>query len=388
MTKDEEREQLEILEIIRERARRLSDKTITMGFDAFVDSIVKVIKHKDHRRATTYFESIGDFGDYIVEKGQKNFSLEMEELTTKLGGNMPIMANAFSRLGPSVACIGPLGYPAIHSVFRQMPPNCHLHSFGNPGMCTAMEFKRGKIMLAEMESLNRITWAFIKETIGIATFRELFTKSDLIALLNWSELDNSTDIWKGLLQDVLPGSTSGKRPVGFFDLSDCSKRPDERIEEAMQLIKDFSAYWDVVLSLNLNEATIVHSVLTQRKLGEEHAEDMCEEIFEKMNINTVVIHYAKQSVARNSEGLHKRKSFFIKEPVISVGSGDNFNTGFCMGRLLGFDIGTSLVLGHATSSLYMQSAQSPTVPQILEFLSGNLSGNAILSTPIASERGF
>lgn len=384
MTKDEEREQLEILEIIRSRAHSLADKTITMGFDGFIDSVVKVIKHKDPHDATTYFESVEDFGDYIVEKGQKNFSLELEELTTKLGGNMPIMANAFSQLGPSVACIGPLGYPSIHTVFRQMPANCNLHSFANPGVSKVMEFKRGKIMLAEMESLNRITWEFIKETIGITTFRELFAKSDLIALLNWSELDNSTDIWKGLLRDVLPGSSAAKRPIGFFDLSDCSKRSDERIDEAMQLIKAFSAHWDVVLSLNLNEAAIVHSVLTHKKPNEMQVEDMCNAIFEKMNINTVVIHYAKQSVARNNEGLHKRKSFFIKEPSISCGSGDNFNAGFCMGRLLGFDTGTSLVLGHAISNLYMQSAQSPQVPKILEFLSENLSEDAILSAPIVS----
>lgn len=388
MTKDEKREQLEILEIIRNRAYRLSDKTITMGFDGFIDSVVKVIRHKDHRRGTTYFESIKDFGDYIVEKGQKNFSLELEELTTKLGGNMPIMANAVALLGPSVACIGPLGYPSIHKVFSQMPPNCCLHSFANPGVSKVIEFKSGKMMLAEMESLNRISWEFIRETVGLKTFQKLFAKSDLIALLNWSELDNSTEIWKGLLRDVLPESSSGKRPVGFFDLADCSKRTDERINEAMQLIRDFSVYWDVVLSLNLNEASIVHAVLTQNKSGEKNVEVMCEEIFEKMNINTVIIHYAKQSVARDSEGLHKRDSFFIKVPSISSGSGDNFNAGFCMGQLLGFDTGTSLVLGHATSNLYMQSAQSPGVPEVLNFLSGNLSDQTLLSTPTTRERSF
>jgi hypothetical protein len=385
MTKVEEKEQLAALESIRNRACVLSAKTIALGFDGFIDSVVKVIRNKDHHRPTSYFESVQELGEYMVEKGQKNFSLELEELTTKLGGNMPIMANALAHLGPQVSCIGPLGYPAIHPVFQQMPPNCSLHSFANPGVSKVMEFKRGKIMLAEMEALNRIEWKFIKETIGAGTFLDLFTKSDMITLLNWSELDNSTDIWKGLLQDIIPKSISKKRPIGFFDLSDCSKRSNASIREAMDLLKVFSEYWDVVLSLNLNEAAIVHSVLAQKSRGEENIEKMCDEIFGNLNINTVIIHYAKQSVARNSVGLHKRKSFFIKEPAISCGSGDNFNAGFCIGRLMDLDTGTSLVLGHATSSLYMQSARSPTLTEVLDFMSHNFLRSGMLSSPVTSE---
>ena len=141
----------------------------------------------------------------------------------------------------------------------------------------------------------------------------------------------------------------------------------------MELLNAFSVYWDVVLSLNLNEAIIVHSVLTKKKQGEEDLEKMCEEIFEKLNIDTVVVHTSKQSLARNTDGLHTRKSFYIQSPAISSGAGDNFNAGFCIGKLMGLETGTSLLLGHATSSLYMQSTNSPTVAEVLEFLSRNLS---------------
>ena len=190
---------------------------------------------------------------------------------------------------------------------------------------------------------------------------------DLISILNWSELDNSTAIWKGLLTDILPKSAPSKRPIGFFDLSDCSKRPECAIHEAMDLLNAFSEYWDVMLSLNLNEAAIVHSVLTQKKVKEENVEKMCEEIFAKLNIHTVIIHSSKQAVARDNS-FNKRKTVFIKEPMISSGSGDNFNAGFCVGKLLNLETGMSLALGHATSSLYMQSANSPTVAKLLEFL--------------------
>ena len=365
MSKDEESKQL--IDLIKNRAHELSARTVTLGFDGFIDSVVKVIRYKDHQSPISFFETPHAFGEYIVAKGEKNLSIELETLTTKLGGNMPIMANAIAHLGPRVSCVGPLGYPDIHPVFRQMSSNCQLYSFANPGLSKVLEFKNGKIMLAEMGELNDIEWNFIKEKIGIKTLLELFTTSDLISILNWSELDNSTAIWKGLLTDILPGSAHSKRPIGFFDLSDCSKRPESAIREAMNLLNSFSKYWDVMLSLNLNEAAIVHSVLTGKKGKEEGVEKMCEDIFESLNIHTVIIHSSKQAVARDNS-FNKRKTSFIKEPMISSGSGDNFNAGFCVGKLLNFETGMSLALGHATSSLYMQSANSPTVAELLPFL--------------------
>ncbi|HEX6227087.1 MAG TPA: PfkB family carbohydrate kinase [Chryseolinea sp.] len=357
----------ELIDLLRMRGPELSAKTVTLGFDGFIDSVVKVIRSKGDQHPVSYFNSPYAFGEYITAKGDKNLSIELETMTTKLGGNMPIMANAIAQMGPRVSCLGPLGYPDIHPVFRQMPPNCELHSYADPGITKVLEFRTGKIMLAEMGNLNNIEWSFIKETIGIKTFLELFTKSDLISLLNWSELDNSTAIWKGLLDDVLPKATPSRRPIGFFDLSDCSKRAESSIREAMNLLNAFSQYWNVVLSLNLNEAAIVCSVLTEKTAGEEDVGKMCEQIFASLKIDTVIIHSSKQAVARDST-LSIRKTTFIKDPIISSGSGDNFNAGFCIGKLLGLETAMSLELGHATSSLYMLSAHSPSVKQVLEFL--------------------
>jgi sugar/nucleoside kinase (ribokinase family) len=363
-------EEMTTLEILKSKLPSLSSKSVTLGFDGFIDNVIKVIRNKDHQDSPSYFESTKELGEYIIEKGEKSFSIELEELTTKIGGNVPITANALAHIGAHVSCIGSLGYPSIHPAFRQMPSNCHLYSFAEPGSSNVLEFKTGKMMLAEMKSLNKISWEFILETIGTQTILELFGKSDLVALLNWSELDNSTGVWKGLLKDILPQLKDRKRSVGFFDLSDCSRRSDDSIREAIKLLKGFSEYWDVVLSLNLNEATIIHSVLTRKK--EDDVKKMCEEIYDNLNISMVVIHFAKGSVARNKNGLHAGKSFLVANPAISTGAGDNFNAGFSAGMLMNLDVESSLTLGHATSSSYMRSGQSPTPDELLEFLSGNL----------------
>ena len=360
------------LETIREQLRVLGGKNVTLGFDGFIDSVVKVVEQKDQNDVAHYFESTRAFGEYIVEKGQKSFSIELEEQTKKLGGNMPIMANALAHLGADVSCIGPLGYPEIHPVFALMK-QCHLYSFGNPGLTKVLEFNSGKIMMAEMNDLNDIPWEFIRDIIGTGIFRALAANSDLIAILNWSELDNSTAIWKGLLRDILPETSSKNKPIGFFDLSDCSKRQTPAILDAMKLLTDFTKHWDVMLSLNLNEATIIHSALTGEKKGTDNIDKICNDIFDTLGIKTVIIHSARQSLARDNDGVHVQKSFFIEKPTISSGAGDNFNAGFAAGCLMDLTTPASLLLGNATSALYMQSANSPSMIEVIEFLSKNLS---------------
>src|SRR5687767_7674237 len=121
-----------ILDTINSNLHCLVNKNVTLGFDGFIDVIFKVIRSKDDHSVTSFFTSINEFGKYITEKGEKNFSLELEEMTTKIGGNMPIMASALAQFRSNQNCIGSLGYPSINPVFNQMPSNCRLFSFANP----------------------------------------------------------------------------------------------------------------------------------------------------------------------------------------------------------------------------------------------------------------
>src|ERR1044072_8795702 len=86
----------------------LAGKKVTAGFDGFVDTIVKIIKEKKSGEDPSFFKNIRQFGKYITDK-DGSFSLEIEELSSRIGGNMPIMANAMAHLGATVNCVGALG---------------------------------------------------------------------------------------------------------------------------------------------------------------------------------------------------------------------------------------------------------------------------------------
>ena len=54
--------------------------------------------------------------------------------------------------------------------------------------------------------------------------------------------------------------------------------------------------------------------------------------------------------------------------LITTGAGDHFNSGFCLGKLLGFGNAASVLLGVTTSGYYVRSAQSPTIEGLVELL--------------------
>src|SRR5437764_14740015 len=129
-----------LIETIKENAHVLEGKHVMAGFDGFVDTIARIVKTKRKKSTPIYFRSKKEFAKYILTKGGSSFGLELEEVATKVGGNMPIMSNALGTLGMQVKCFGTLGSPEIHPVFTSLSQHCLLHSFGNPGLSTACEF--------------------------------------------------------------------------------------------------------------------------------------------------------------------------------------------------------------------------------------------------------
>jgi len=322
---DSTREKISYLaDNIKKHGHILTTKKATAGFDGFIDTIVKIIKNKQGKKSPSMFNKIKEFGNYILEKEGTSFSFELQEQSIKIGGNMPIISNALGRLGISTNCVGALGHPHAHIVFKNLSPNCHIYSFAGPGTSTAFEFNDGKIMLAQMGSLNTLGWDTIKNIIGMDELIHLYKESDLLCIVNWSEIDASSDIWKGLLKDVLPRyALPQKKQIVFFDLSDCSKRSKESIVEALELLEKFKQYTKVVLGLNRNEARLVYEVLYKKNTGKDLAQ-LGKKIFEKLDIEILLLHAASEAIAFNQDGSYACKSFFIKDPKISTGAGDNF----------------------------------------------------------------
>jgi hypothetical protein len=355
---------------LKENKALLPGLKVTAGFDGFVDTITRIIKEKNNEGVQT-IDSVNDFTTYITEKAGTNFSLELQEIITKPGGNMPIMANALGCAGIKVNCIGALGFPVIHSRFVQLSPNCSLYSFADPGITTAIEFDDSKMLLAGMTSINNSNWQTIKDTVGIDKIISLFQQTNCIALLNWSEMDHATDIWKGVAEEVIPEiKTNKKKPFIFIDLADCSKKSETAIREIISIIISLAIKLEVIVGLNANETRLIAEIFLDTG-NYDDLRETGEQLYKILQVQSLIIHHSKQAFAWDESGLYQQTGFVITNPQIFTGAGDNFNAGYCLGKLLRLKTGESLVLGHATAAYYIANGKSASIEELIDFLTIN-----------------
>lgn len=164
----------------------IASKRMVVGFDGFVDTIARVIRETGSEdRPETCFPTIRSFGEYLIAQAEKRCSLELKVQARQLGGDLPYVSRAAGRLGLDVTCVGMLGKGTPDPLFREMP--CRLYSFAAPGESTCLEFQDGKVLPAPQYRLSRDPWQLVRNATG-GRVGELFAESDLLALLNGSEL--------------------------------------------------------------------------------------------------------------------------------------------------------------------------------------------------------
>jgi hypothetical protein len=357
---------------IREVVSQLSkindaDRSAFLGFDACIDYIIRIVKEKKDNEITGYFTDSSQFGEFLINLDNKSCGVELQTKLSKIGGNMVITGNALGNLGVKVECVGTFGLPEILPVFRTMSSNCSLHTIGDTISATALEFDNSKVIMFDPGPYNNLTWEGIKNILGLEKIKSLISGKELISFLNWSEIENSSQIWEGVLDEILPATVhAGPKPYFFTDFSDCSRRSKGEIQFAIDLLGRFKDYFKVILSLNQNEADLISKALNVP----EHRfdEEFVKELFILCSADVLVIHRTKDAIGYDGKVYEKCDTFFCNEPKILTGGGDNFNAGFCYTLFNDFNLFESLLIANAVSGSYVRTGISPSVENLKEFL--------------------
>jgi sugar/nucleoside kinase (ribokinase family) len=350
-------------------AERAPQLTAFVGLDGFIDEIIHVVDKRENAKVYSRVPTIAKLGERISAAAGKSTNIELVNQRTKLGGNGPIMANALSSFGIKVTYVGALGYPNMHPVFGDFAKKAEVHSIAESGHTDALEFDDGKIMFPKTVQLNDVTWANLQERYGRDKFIAKFSKSNLVGFVNWTMLPFMSALWKSLLKEVCPKLGKERRLI-FFDLADPEKRPIKDLQEAMKLVVMFEQYFDVILGLNEKEAYEVGDALglNTQDHSPEGLAALAGEIYSHLPINTLVVHPVSFALAAGKDGVKVVEGPFCAKPLISTGAGDHFNSGFCMGRMLGLDNTASLLAGVCTSGFYVRKGQSPTIKDVATLL--------------------
>ncbi|HHY82858.1 MAG TPA: hypothetical protein GX505_09310 [Clostridiales bacterium] len=334
------------------------------GFDGFIDIITRPIASGCSATVKSYYNDISEFASFISQRAGSSSSIELVELSRKIGGNAPIFANALGRLGVFTTCIGAFGYPEQELIFEDISENCNIISVAKPGTCTALEFNDGKIMLASNGEINTMNWEMIVQRAGLDRIRTVFGKSQLIGLFNWSETPMADDIWNGILTDILPFVGKDKRIL--FDFSDCARRNKNEIFNMLNIVSRFGQKVSTTVSMNENEAIAALEALGI--LGSGQLEESGEILRQRLSAEHIIWHFSDSTIAFSKDGMHRFGIYKIKYPLLTTGAGDNFNAGLGFGLLSGLSLDDAVITASMTASYYVANGSSPVISELIAFM--------------------
>ena len=348
---------------------RASHLRAFVGLDGFVDEIIHVVDTRENAESFQRLPTILRLSERLAGAAGKSTNIELVTQRVKLGGNGPIMANALARLGVKITYVGALGYPNLHPVFNEFARSADVHSVCEPGKTDALEFDDGKLMLGKTAHFNEITWDNIQKRYGRDKFIQNFSTADLVGFVNWTMVPYMSELWDSLLAEFSPAQHDRRRKI-FFDLADPEKRTPRDIERALGLIVKFEKFFEVILGLNEKEACAIGEVLGVNTASQtrDGLSSLSVEIQKRVPVDTLVIHPVPFALAVSGGQVSVIDGPFVAKPLITTGAGDHFNSGFCLGKLLGFDNAASVLCGVTTSGFYVRNAQSPSMEDLAAML--------------------
>lgn len=350
-------------------AGKVPELSAFVGLDGFVDEILHVVDKRYDAERFDRVPTIAAYAERLAAAAGRSTNVELVNVMTKLGGNGPIMANALASFGLRVSYLGALGFPAIHPVFESFTRRAEVASVCGAGLTDALEFEDGKIMVGKHYTLKEVNWANICSRYGKDRFALKFASADLVGFVNWTMLPYMSDIWAAIQSDLLPGLLGERRKI-FFDLADPEKRTPADIQRALDLIVRFQSRFDVILGLNEKEAYEIARVLglDPSPRDPQGLAQLSIEIQKRVAVETLVVHPVAYALTVSNGKADLVEGSVCRKPTITTGAGDHFNSGFCLGRLLGLSNADSLLCGVSTSGHYVRSAESPRVADLSRFM--------------------
>jgi len=355
-------------------AEQIADCRAFVGFDGFIDTIIRVVDHR-HSMERTDFEpisSISQFAERCAASAGKSANIELHTVDRRFGGNGPLLAGAMASLGSAVTFIGSIGRveapDQIDPVYRPFADLCErVVSIGPAAATDALEFDDGKIMLGKPDNVQCVTWQSIKDRVGMESLCHSAESATTIAVVNWVLMQGVESIWRGLMEEVLPRLSPNPNRRMFVDLSDPAKRSDRDIARAMGVLSDLNTQIPVTLGLNLAEAQRIAAVLGVGR-PRENAQALARSIRERVDLECCAVHPRHGAAAATATASAWFDGPFTESPRISTGAGDHFNGGFVLARGLGLDLEQALAVGCATSGVYVREAASPDWSRLERFL--------------------
>jgi hypothetical protein len=195
-------------------------------------------------------------------------------------------------------------------------------------------------------------WAFYRDETVIDALRSLFNNCRTIAFDDWSAISGASNLWDGLLRDVI--KQTGKNNLEFiFYLGDPAGKLSFEVDEAIDLISAFSYCGKVTFALDEHEALslwmVLNGVQEEMPAEQQSRADLKKKyfsIYRTMEIERLLIYSASDAMI-----ISKAERFVISrkkvDQLVEIGNyaRQNFIAGFSIGLLKELDLASCIALG-------------------------------------------
>lgn len=354
-------------------ARALEAKQVLLGFDGYVDYLYSLVATRESPDAFSVMESMREFATRVSDAAGSSCNVERVLKKKIAGGFGPNIARCLAHLNLPVQLVGMLGVPEPRPLFREFPDNVQLHPVGNPGETVAIEFADGKVMLTDFAPINALTWADITRTLEPERWCTLLEECAALGQGHWALVPNMNDIWRHLLDDVLPSCAQAalKGTLVLVDPADCKKRSPAAIREMLALLGEFEEHGlAVVLSVNDKEAVDVARVIPDGPTIRDAADyvEAGKTINAHARLSYFVIHDPHFATVTTETDHFYVQEGFTAHPRFTTAAGDHFNGGVLAALLAGLTPDEAMTFANAVTAIFVRTGKSPTLAQTSTFL--------------------
>jgi hypothetical protein len=216
-------------------------------------------------------------------------------------------------------------------------------------------------------------WRYFRTLTVLQALRGIFANCHSIAFDDWSNVAGSSDILDGLLNDVI--KPTGKKDIEYiFYLGTPLERHSFLIEEALDIITDFSFHGKVTFALDENEAAELWAVLNNDVVGTaaKSLNDLTTRylsIFNRMKIARLLIYSVDTVILFSKQGQFcMARKTVAHDTEIGPDARQNFITGFNTGLLLNLDASYCIALGLITFGTYDKTGKRPMRGDFLGYI--------------------
>ncbi|MGI4865155.1 MAG: hypothetical protein ACRYFZ_14625 [Janthinobacterium lividum] len=218
-------------------------------------------------------------------------------------------------------------------------------------------------------------WSYLRQEAVVTELRALFQHCRTVAFDDWSTLSGASDLWDGLLLDVI--KPLGRQDLEFiFYLGDSQQRLSFQVDEVLDIISDFSQHGQVTFALDEGEAIklwrVLNGVRADPAAAAQSYPDLKKKyfsIFRMMRITRLLIYSANEVLLLTNQQQFVLARHKVAASIeLGAAARQNFIAGFSLGMLLRLDAAHCIALGLLVFGSAGERQASPAPQDLLSYI--------------------